>query len=463
MRSFSVFTALAVCCLCSPPAWSQTPLGAADFAVKAEALIGAYVKDGRFSGSVLVARDGRPILREGFGPANREWAIADAPDTEFRLGSLTKQFTATAILQLAEQGKLKLDDPIGKYYLAAPKTWDKVTLALLLSHRSGIPDYTEISGFFRGPARLDRTPEEIIALTRDKPLEFTPGEKFKYDNSGYILLGYVIEKVSGQTYADYLRDHIFQPLGMAHTGYEVSDDILPHRAAGYVKIKGEWKNASYLSMTLPYAAGSLYSTVDDLLLWDEALYAAKPLHRASLDAMFTDHGEKYGYGFVIDKAGDHRLWWHNGGINGFHTYFGRYPDQRLTIIVLSNFESAPVEKIGLQLARLSFGEPVDPQPKPGQVPHAGTQAALLQLMGELRSGQVNFDEMSAPLANLIRPQLGAIKALFGQAGALKSITFSGVSDTGADIYAAKFENGASEWRIMLDAKGKIILLSLSNG
>ncbi len=454
---------LALSWACLAPARAQTPPPPAAFAAGAEAFVNEFVKDGRFSGAVLVARDGQPVLREGFGLANREWDMPVGPDTEFRLGSLTKQFTAAAILQLAEQGKLKLDDPIGKYYASAPKTWDKITLAMLLSHRSGIPSYTDISGYFRGPARLDTTPEALIALTRDQPLEFEPGTKFKYDNTGYILLGYVVEKASGQAYADYLRDHVFAPLGMTHTGYEVSTDILPHRASGYAKEKGAWQNATYLSMTVPYAAGALYSTVDDLLIWDQALYGDTLLKPASRAAMFSDHGDKYGYGYVIDQEGGRRLWWHNGGVNGFHTYLARYPDQHVTVIVLSNLESAPVEKIGGALAHLNFGEPATPPIKAGAAARPGAEAALRRIIGEVQAGQVNYDELSPALADLTRAQLPAIKAMFAQFGALQSVTFKGADDQGVDVFTVKFANASTEWAILLDAKGVIVSLRFRPG
>ena len=319
-------------------------------------MVAPFVDAGLFSGEVLVAKDGKVVFRQGFGMADREWDVPVGADTEFRLGSITKQFTATAILQLAEQGRLGLDDPISKYYTAAPAAWSGVTLRHLLTHSSGIPSYTDIPGFFGNPARADRTPAEIVALTQDKPLTFPPGTGYAYDNSGYILLGYVIEKVSGQTYEAYLRDHIFGPLGMAHTGYDVSTRILPHRASGYtLAAGGAATNAAYLSMTLPYSAGSLYSTVDDLLTWDQALYDAKPLTAASLKAMFTDYGHKYGFGYVIDSRNGHRLWMHNGGINGFSTALLRFPDDHLTVVVLANIDSAPAGRIANVLADRWFG------------------------------------------------------------------------------------------------------------
>ena len=352
MNGLRIFCcALLVLGLAAPAMATPAPAG---YAAAAEAAVKPYVEAGYFSGAVLVAKDGSPIFRKAFGLADREWKVAATPETRFRLGSITKQFTATAILQLAEQGELSLDDPISKYYPEAPAAWAPVTIRRLLAHTSGIPSYTAIPGFFRQSARTDRTPEEIIALTRDKPLAFKPGEKFAYDNTGYVLLGYVIEKVSGQTYQAYLTDHVFNPLGLKNTGYDVSEAILPMRAAGYSLSATGLRNASFLSMTLPYAAGSLYSTVDDLLAWDQALHANKPLKASSVTAMFTDYGFKYGFGQFIEVEDGHRVWNHGGGINGFATVLEHLPDDGLTIVVLSNIEQAPVGRIAHLVSALYF-------------------------------------------------------------------------------------------------------------
>ena len=339
--------------LFTAPAMAAAP--SADYGRNAEGVIKAYVDPDVFSGAVLVAKDGKPIFRKAFGMADREWDVANTPETRFRLGSITKQFTATAILQLAEQGKLSVDDPISKYYPDAPAAWAPITLKHLLTHTSGIPSYTAIPGFFAQQARLDKTPDEIIALTRDKPLDFPPGSKYAYDNTGYILLGYVVEKVSGQPYAAYLQDHVFTPLGMKDTGYDVSDTILPRRASGYSVAGGKARNAAFLAMSLPYAAGSLYSTVDDLLIWDQALHAGKAIKPASVAAMFTDYGFKYGFGqsIRVDNKG-RRVWGHNGGINGFSTQLNHLPDDGLTVIVLANIEQAPVGRISQSLIETYF-------------------------------------------------------------------------------------------------------------
>jgi CubicO group peptidase (beta-lactamase class C family) len=339
-----------------PPAHRQADQA---YAETAAALVKNYVQSDLFSGSVMVAREGRPLLRKSFGLANREWNIPNAPETKFRVGSVTKQFTATAILQLVEAGKLKLDDLISRYYASAPVAWQSVTLHHLLTHTSGIPSYTALPDFPTKLSKVDHTPQEIIALTQDQPLEFEPGAQFAYDNTGYILLGYVVENASGQTYSQYLAEHVFEPLGMRDTGYDDSATVLPRRASGY-RVGDYWSNAPYLAMSLPFAAGGLYSTIDDLLIWEQALSSGKVLDPRSVQAMFTDYGHQYGFGWGVRKQLERRLETHGGGINGFRSTLDRYPDDKLTVIILANIETTPVEKIARELAELAFGRYVPP-------------------------------------------------------------------------------------------------------
>ena len=341
--------------LASPALAAAPTCPAPDFARQAQDLIKPYLEAESFSGSILVAKEGTPVWRESFGAADREWDVANTADTKFRLGSITKQFTATAILQLVDQRKLSVDDPISKYYVDAPAAWSKVTIKHLLTHTSGIPSYTALPGFFEKSSMSPLSPDGIIKLTRDMPLEFEPGTKYNYDNTGYILLGYVIEKVSGETYADYVAKNIFTPLGMKDSGYDVGSVILRHRASGYQGSKDGWKNADYLDMTLPYAAGSLYSTVDDLLIWDRALADGKILTPASRQAMFTDYGHHYGYGWRIDQEAGHERVGHGGGINGFSTGIARYPKDGVVAVVLSNYNASPSQSMADKLAGLCVG------------------------------------------------------------------------------------------------------------
>jgi CubicO group peptidase (beta-lactamase class C family) len=420
---------------------------------RAQAYVAGFATTDHFSGVILVAKDGKPVFRKAFGLANREWGIPNTPEGKFRLGSITKQFTATAILQLQEAGKLSVDDPIAKYYPDAPAAWKAVTLRHLLTHTSGIPSYTALPGFFIGEARLDRTPQQIIELTRDKPLEFEPGTRFSYDNTGYIILGYVIEKVSGERYADYVAKHIFQPLGMASSGYDVSETIVPQRVAGYVRGSAGFTNAPYLSMTEPYAAGSLYSTADDMLIWDHALYAARPLSAASLAAMFTDYGHGYGFGWEIGKLQGHRRVGHSGGVNGFVTHFDRYPDDRLTVIVLSNASDSPVERIAANLGAIYLG-------LPSRAPSPGGEALIRREIDSTMAGTPDYDHMIAQLAETTRANLPGIQKQFTALGPIQSVTLESADPDDFDYYKVTFAHGALEWVLTEPAGGKLTVTAV---
>ncbi|PQV53189.1 serine hydrolase [Paraburkholderia sp. BL21I4N1] len=332
---------------------AETPSNA--YALKAAAVVAPFVDANLFSGLILVAHQGKPIFHEAFGLANREWMIANTPDTRFRIGSITKQFTAAAIVLLAERSKLNVTDPVSTHYANAPESWRDVTLHQLLTHTSGIPSYTGLPDFVSQIGRIDHTPEQILDLVRDLPLEFTPGERFSYCNSGYALLGLIVEKVSGQTYSAFLQSEVFDPLGMSNTGYEETRAILPRRAAGHERQGGKWINALFSAMSVPYAAGGLYSTANDLLRWSEALSNGKVISAASLDETLRDHGHGYGYGWFIVNRLDRRLHHHGGGINGFVCALDRYPDDELTVVVLSNLQHVIIPAIAERLAKLHFG------------------------------------------------------------------------------------------------------------
>jgi len=331
-----------------------SPGATQDIESKVDEYINPYLKMGTFSGSVLIARKGIILLSKGYGMANYENDVPNTLQTKFRLGSVTKQFTATSIMQLQEKGLLNVDDPISKYLQDYPNG-EKITLHHLLTHTSGIPNFTSFPEY-QETMMLPSPVEKTIERFKYKPLEFTPGEKFKYSNSGYILLGYIIEKVSGKSYEDYLKENIFQPLNMMDTGYDHHRPLIKHRASGYVLGTNGLVNAVYIDMSTPYAAGGLYSTVEDLYLWDQALYTEKLVSRNSLDEMFTPFKGGYGYGWFIIKAFNRQLITHGGMVNGFYAYISRYVDDKVCIIVLSNIESAPVDKISLDLAAIVFGE-----------------------------------------------------------------------------------------------------------
>jgi len=324
--------------------------------VKAEEYMNAAVRVNRFSGSILVARDGKPLISRGYGMANLELDVPNKPQTVFRLGSLTKQFTAMAIMILQERGKLHTNDPICNYLSDCPAAWQSITIRNLLTHTSGIPDYTSLPNFVQ-TMQLPSTHANLVDRFKHMPLEFTPGEKFKYTNSGYYLLGMIIEQTSGKSYADFLQKNIFAPLSMTHTGYDQPARLIKHRAGGYELQDNSIINASYIDISIPFAAGALYSTTEDLLLWDQALYTEKLVSRKILPEIFTPFKDGYGYGWGITKQFDRQRIGHDGGINGFSSSIIRFPSDHVTAIVLSNNQNAPSGEIASSLAAIIFGAP----------------------------------------------------------------------------------------------------------
>lgn len=319
-------------------------------------LINKYTEYGQFNGSVLVAEKGEVIYKKGFGLANMEWNIPNQSDTKHRLGSITKQFTSMLIMQLVEEGKLKLDVRISTYLPDYPKSnGDIITIHHLLTHSSGTPSYTSFPGFFRDISRDPYTPEEFVSFFADSTLQFKPGERYAYSNSGYFLLGVIIEKVTGESYEQVLKDNITIPLKMNNTGYDHHRTILANRASGYEKNGSNYRNAAYLDMTIPYAAGSLYSTVEDLYLWNQALYANRLLSKENTDLMFAKHiqaGQNhYGYGWSmgmrpIGSTSDSvQVISHGGGINGFNTLITRIPSNKNMIVLFNNTGGAPLSKM----------------------------------------------------------------------------------------------------------------------
>ncbi|WP_158851098.1 serine hydrolase [Algibacter sp. L1A34] len=324
---------------------------------KIDQLVSKYSEYGKFNGSVLVANQGEVIFKKGYGMANMEWDMPNAPNTKHRLGSITKQFTAMLILQLAQDGKLDLQAPITTYLPDYPKeTGNIITVHHLLTHTSGIPNYTSFPGFMEDESRNPYTPEAFVKKFQDKRLDFTPGERFSYSNSGYFLLGVIAEKLSGKSYEVLLNENIFEPLGMHATGFDNHSDILKNRATGYEKEAGSYKNSKYLDMSIPYAAGSMYSTVEDLYIWDQVLYTNKMLSEKYMELYFKPQisawGKShyaYGWGVGYRKMGTSKdsiyAIEHGGGINGFNTNILRTPSDKSLIVLLNNTGGAPLNSI----------------------------------------------------------------------------------------------------------------------
>ena len=322
-----------------------------------EQVIQIQVQNRTFMGAVLVAKGDTVLLSKGYGSANLEWDLPNTPATKFRLGSITKQFTAASILILEERGKLSTSDPIKKHMPDAPAAWDAITLHHLLTHTSGIPNFTALKEFatLKGTAT---TVDKSIALFRDKPLDFPVGERMSYSNSGYLVLGYVIEKVTGGSYEAFVQANIFTPLGMTDSGYDSNTRLIARRAAGYMPGPGSFVNADYAHMSVPHAAGALYSTTGDLLKWERALLGGKLLSAASLQKMLTPDKNNYAYGLAVPTTNGRRVVAHNGGIEGFNTNMAHYPDSGFTVIVLGNVNGGAPDLLATQLAGIAHGDAV---------------------------------------------------------------------------------------------------------
>jgi len=330
---------------------------AAPDVARMEEVIQSFVSMKQFMGSVLVARGNDVLLDKGYGFADLEWDVPNSPTTKFRLGSVTKQFTAASILLLEERGKLSVNDPVKKFMADAPAAWDKITIFNLLTHTSGIPNFTSFPEY----ASLEpfaTTPGQLVARFRDKPLDFQPGEKWNYSNSGYVLLGYLIEKISGESYEKFVQENIFTPLGMKDSGYDSNSAIIPRRASGYVPSPNGPLNAGFINMTVPLSAGSLYSTTHDLLLWEQGLFGGKLLSAASLQKMTTPFKSDYAFGLLAHTVDGHKVIDHGGGIEGFNTHLTYYPDEKVTVVVLGDLNGQAPDEIAAKLGSIALGEKV---------------------------------------------------------------------------------------------------------
>ena len=332
---------------------------------KMDAFLQTHLTTGRFMGSVLVARGDEVLHRAGYGMANLELDVPMTPESVLRIASVTKQFTAAAILQLQDQGLLDVHDPVSRHLPDYPHG-DEITLHQLLNHTSGIPDFETLLA--SGPGfRQTMSLEATMATFSDLPLDFPPGTQFNYSNSDYVVLAAILEKLSGQRYADYMAEHFFGPLGMTATGYDDPLALVPNRAAGYTWDGGAYHNAEFLDMSIPSGAGGLYSTVLDLYRWDRALYAAGMLSAESQQAYFTpsvslgpgQRYEGYAYGWGTLETEGRSLLAHGGGVNGFSAFVIRDPSEQLYVVVLCNVADAPVEAIATGLAAIAYGEPYE--------------------------------------------------------------------------------------------------------
>ena len=323
----------------------------------------AAIAEHRTAGvSVAVVKNGRTIVAKGYGFADLENDVPATAETVYRIGSVTKQFTSAAIMRLAEQGKLSLDDTLQKFFPDFPTQGNRVTVRHLLNHTSGIKSYTSLGPKWARGIRLDLAPDSLLALFANEPFDFKPGDSYRYNNSGYFLLGMIVEKLSGKPYGQYLKDELFTPLGLGSTMYCDQAPLIKHRAQGYsTRPGGEFINAEPLSMTQPYSAGALCSTVTDLVAWTQALSSGKVVSPASYKLMTTpvalNDGKpiNYGFGLGTGTLGGHRQVSHNGGINGFVSELHHYPDDSLVTVVLTNTGALTAIELERRIARRALG------------------------------------------------------------------------------------------------------------
>src|SRR5262245_2368074 len=352
--------------------------------------------------SLAVIKDGQIILAKGYGLANVEHQVPVKPETIFQSGSVGKQFTATAVMILVEEGKIALDDRISKYLDNAPESWNRITVRHLLTHTAGLTDYPKDFDF-----RRDYTEDELFKRAALIPLAFQPGEKWSYSNLGYVVLGIMISKVAGKFYGDFIQERIFKPLGM-NTARIISEaDIVPNRAAGYRFVEGELKNQEWVSPALNTTAdGSLYLTVLDMAKWDAALYGEKILKKPSLDQMWTavklNDGKThpYGFGWGLGEAKGRRLVQHGGAWQGFKSCIARYVDDKLTVVVFANLAQANPDKIARGVAAIYNPDLAPPPVKAIEDKEPKVTALVKELLPMLAEGTAD--------PNLFTPEARAL-------------------------------------------------------
>ena len=376
---------------CAAPLGAQVPSPdrlAAKIDAAARELIASKASP---SVAIAISRNGRTIYAKAFGKADLEQNVQATPGTVYLIGSITKQFTAAAVLSLVEDGKLSLDDPLGKFLPDWPTASRGVTVRQLLNHTSGIKDYTGVPRWLRLMA-LPLPHDSMLALFRDEPMDFAPGTDWRYDNSGYYLLGVIIEKATGQKYAEYLGQRLFEPLGLRSTRYCTSRSIVPRRAPGYNTGTGGFTNAAPINVDQAFAAGAICSTVSDLLAWTRALQAGRVIKAESYRMMTTPiplpggKAQSYGFGLGAGTFAGHRVISHNGGINGFNAQMANYPDDSLIVAVLVNVESGEADRLERKVSRWALGIP-DEVVKDLAV----TAEEMTRVAGKYAQGETTFE------------------------------------------------------------------------
>jgi len=446
---------------------------AGDNSVAIDALISSYQKLGLFNGSVLVAERGKVILKKGYGLANAEWGIPNTPDTVFRLASVSKQFTAMLVMQLVEEGKLTLDSRLSEvlpYY--RKDTGSRVTIHNLLNHTSGIPNFLARPGFVAENGRKRWPVEEFVTKFCSDDLQFEPGSKFTYSNSGYYILGAVIEKLAGKPFEQVLAERITGPLGMRSTGYEHSERVVPKRASGYERTPEGLRNAQFIEMSVAFAAGGLVSTVEDLYLWDQALYTDKLLSPKLKQVMFTPGLENYAYGWGVRQAQvgpkkeDRTLQSHAGGIFGFATFIRRVVEDRHLVVLLNNTGETGLDAMTMGIIDILYGRTPPPPKRPigdtlaATITQKGVDAAVAQYRDLKHREKDSYDFGEEELNRLGYQLLGAAKT--GEAIAIFKINVEAYPESW-NVYDSLAEGYANAGQKELAIKNYARSLELNPG
>ncbi|HEX6188243.1 MAG TPA: serine hydrolase domain-containing protein [Pyrinomonadaceae bacterium] len=416
--------------------------------------------------SLAVVKNGQIILAKGYGLANVEHQVPAKAETIFQSGSMGKQFTAMAVMMLVEAGKLSLSDPITKYFPDSPAAWKNITVRHLLTHTAGTADYPRDFDF-----RRDYTEDELLKRAQAVPLAFQPGEKWSYSNLGYVLLGLLIHKASGQFYGDYLQERVFRPLGMTTARIISEADIVPNRAAGYQLVKGELKNQNWVSPTLNTTAdGALYLTVYDMAKWDAALYTEKLVKKESFVAMWTPvklnngKAEKYGFGWALDEIRGHRRIEHGGTWQGFKSYITRYVDDKLTVIVFANLRQANPSRIAQKVAGIYHAELLPPVAEAIADKEPAVTARAKEIVSKATEGSLDAGSFTPEAWTQISRGAAGASALLKTYGPLSAIELLAATEQDGNRvyrYRLKYQDGNIVFGMTVRPDGKIVRLNLN--
>ena len=412
--------------------------------------------------SLAVVKDGKPLIVKGYGFANLEHQVPVKPETIFQSGSVGKQFTAMAVMLLVEEGKVSLDEKIGKYLGEVPESWSNITVRHLLSHTGGMTDYPRDFDF-----RRDYTEDEILKRAKEIPVAFKPGEKWQYSNLGYVTLGILIGKVSGKFYGDFLQERVFKPLGMTTARILNEADIVPNRAAGYRLVKGEVKNQEWVSPTINTTAdGSLYLTALDMMKWDEALASGKLLKKTSYDEMWTPiklndgNTHPYGFGWALRSMNGSRVIEHGGAWQGFKAHIARIPEKRLTVIVFANLIQTNQGRLASGVAMI-----LDPdlKPKPIPDPDPAFTASAKELLQAVIDGKIDTNRFTPDLYKAMVERQDRLTSFVKTMGAMQGFKLVEKTAAGGDVqyrYQVEYAGMNAFLALSVNKEGKISGFSL---